>query len=90
MPKEIWEQIMADMKMDLTKLLNTKMTSVKTKFTNTMTNFQTTICKELHDQIAEVLQTIQVLNQHFTDVMDISPQSPMPAHKKPKGLGITN
>jgi len=90
MPKEIWEQIMADMEKDLTKLITTEMTNVRTKFTSTITNFQTTIHQELHDQITEVLKTIQVLNQCFTDVMDHLPPIFNTCPQKTKGLGITN
>jgi len=53
---------MADMKTNLTKLISNVITSLQTELTTNMASFQTFIQQEMHKQIAEVFQTIQVLN----------------------------
>jgi len=46
----------------------------------------------MNTQISDVLQTIAAINQCFNEVMDHLPPNPnqMPAHRKTKGLGVTN
>jgi len=86
------EQIIADMKHDITRIITTKITSIRNEITSKLTELHTKISTKVHQQIAEVLQTIQTLNQRFTKVLDRLPPTTttMPAHKKPKGLGIIN
>jgi len=79
------------MKQDIVKLVTTKLASMRGELTSHVTEFKATIHNNMNAQIAELLQTIQVLNQCFLDAMDhLPPQTQMPAHKKPKGLGIIN
>ncbi len=89
--KEICDQILSDMKLDLTKLVTTEINHIHTEMTTQLSDLKTTLQNDTARQIAEVLQTIQALNQQFTDVMDQLPttQPLAPAHKKSKGLGKT-
>ncbi len=83
---------MADMQNNLTKLISTKIQNLQAEFTVQTTNLSATITKDVNLQIAEVLQTIHILNQHFTELMDRLPpiNTTTPTHKKSKGLGVTN
>jgi len=47
-------------------------------------NLSMTLTKDFKSQIAEVLQTINALNQLFNDIMERLPTNPTmtPAHKK--------
>jgi len=83
---------MADMKTDLQKVMSKEITELQTKLTTQITHLSTTLTKDFNSQIAEVLQTIHALNQRFNDVMERLPTNPTttPAHKKSKGLGVTN
>ncbi len=89
--KEICDQILSDMKSDLTKLVTTKINNIQTEMTTQLSDLKTTLQKDTASQIAKVLQMIQALNQQFTDMMDHLPttQPLVPAHKKFKGLGKT-
>jgi len=79
-------------KNDFTKLISTKLTNLCEELKETFSTFKTNIQQDTNNQITKVLKTIQVLNQHFTEVMDQLPpqQTPAPAHKKSKGLGASN
>ncbi len=61
--KEIHDQILSDMKLDLTKLVTTKINNIRTEMTTQLSNLKTTLQKDTASQIAEVLQMIQALNQ---------------------------
>jgi len=82
------KQIIADMKQHIMKIITTKISLVCTEITSKLTKLHSKISSKVH----QVLQTIQTLNQWFTKVLDCLPQTTtmMPAHKKPKGLGIIN
>jgi len=86
------DQIMADIKTDTTKTISQEITNFQTEMTKQLTTLSTTIKTDFNAQIAEVKATIQALNQRFTQVMEHLPTNPstMPAHKKSKGLGVTN
>jgi len=88
----LWDQIMADIKANLTKTFNQEITKLHTDITGKLTDLSNTITKDVKAQITAVLTTIQALNQHFTDVMECLPttNTTTPAHKKSKGLGIDN
>ena len=60
--------------------------------TNQIKTMSKTIKTDVNSQIVEVLKTMHALNQRLNDVMDCMPitTNPMPAHKKPKGLGVDN
>jgi len=87
--KEIRDQILSDMKSDITKLVSTKINSIHMEMTTQLFSLKNTLQQDTKNQIAEVLQTIHALNQQFTEVMDCLPtnQPQAPAHKKSKGLG---
>ena len=88
--KELRDQILADMKQDLSRIISDEITSVRTEITDKLTELHATINSDVKQQIAEVLQTIQILNQRFTEVLNRLPPTPSttPAHKKSKGLGV--
>jgi len=90
--KTLHEQIMTDMKTNLQKVVSKEITKLQTEPSTQITHLSTTLTKDFNSQITEVLQTINALNQHFNDIMEHLPTNPtsMPAHKKAKGLGITN
>jgi len=92
MAQEICDQIIKDMTNDVTKLINTKIKHLRNKITSNLDTLRTNLQKDLNAQITKVLKTTQILNQQFTEVMDCLPSTttPMPAHKKPKGLGISD
>jgi len=77
--------------MDINKLVTTKINNIHMEMTTQLSDLKTTLQKDTASQIAKVLQTIQALNQWFTNVMDCLPttQPLAPAHKKSKGLGKT-
>jgi len=77
---------------DVTKLINTKIKHLCSKITNNLGSLKTDLQQDLNSQLTKVLKTIQILNQQFTEVIDCLPSTTtqMPAHKKPKGLGISN
>jgi len=87
MAQEIHNQILKDMKEDFTKMINAKINVLCGELTTNLDNLKTNLQKDLNSQITEVLKTIQILNQHFTEVMDhLPPQTtPTPAHKNQKG-----
>jgi len=66
--KAIHEQILLDMKSDITKLV-----SIHTEMTTQLFSLKNTLQQDAKKQIAEVLQTIHALNQQFTKVMDCLP-----------------
>jgi len=85
------DQIMADIKEDLTKTFSHELTQLRTEITDKLTIMSTTIMKDFNTQIAAVLATIDALNQCFTDVMERFPiNTTTPAHKKTKELGVAN
>ncbi len=88
--KEICKQILADMKQDISCIISSEIATICTEITDKLTELHSTINSEVKQQIAEVLQTIQTLNQHFTEVLNCLPPTPSmtPSHKKSKGLGI--
>jgi len=88
----IHEQIMANMKTNLQKVGSKEITKLWTELTAQIMYLSTTLTKDFNSQIAKALQTINALNQHFNNVMECLPTNPMilPAHKKAKGLDITN
>jgi len=90
--KELREQIMADMQNNLTKMISKEITTIHTELKDQLTDLSTTLKKDMNDHINNVLQTIAALNQCFNKVMECLPPNPtpMPAHKKSKGLGIVN
>jgi len=90
--KELREQIMADMKNDLTRMVSQEITNLHTELTGQLNTMTTTLKQDMNTQISDVIQTIAALNQRFNEVMEQLPPNPqpMPAHKKSKGLGITN
>jgi len=90
--KALREQIIADIKDDLTKIISHKVTELRTELTTTITDLTTDLKTDFNAQIAEVIATMNALNQCFTEVMERFPTTPntTPAHKKSKGLGITN
>jgi len=83
---------MADIKTNMTKTISQEITTLHTDITEQLATLLTTIMTNFNKQIAEVIATIQALNQRFSEVMERLPTTPntMPAHKKSKGLGITN
>jgi len=83
---------MADMKNDLTRMVSQEITNLRTKLTGQLNTMMTTLKQDMNTQISDVLQTIAALNQRFNKVMERLPPNPQqtPAHKKPKGLGVTN
>jgi len=90
--QEIRDQIIKDMTNDVTKLINTEIKNLRNELTSNLTSLKTDLQQDLNSQITEVLKTIQTLNQRFNEVMERLPSSPTqtPAHKKPKGLGVSN
>jgi len=89
--KELREEIMANMKNDLTKMISKEINHICTALIDQLTNLSTNLKKDMNDQISDVLQTIAALNQCFNKVMDCLPPTQialMPAHKKSRGLGI--
>jgi len=89
--KSLRDQIMADIKEDLTKTFSHELTQLRTEITDKLTIMSTTIMKDFDMQIAAVIAMIQALNQCFTNVMEHLPiNTTMPAHKKTKGLGVPN
>jgi len=83
--KLLREQIMAEMKIDMTKIIQQEVESIRTDFTTQLK----TLSEDVNSQIAEVIQTMQALNQRFNEVMERLPiLPPTPAHKKSKGLGV--
>jgi len=77
------------MKKDLTKMFSKEISNLHKEMTNQIKTISKMIKTDVNSQIAEVLQTMQALNQRFNDVMDHLPTTTTPttAHKKPKGLG---
>jgi len=77
---------------EITKLINTEIKNLWSELTSNLTSLKTNLQQDLTSQITEVLKTIQILNQCFTEVVDCLPSTTtqMPAHKKPKGLGISD
>jgi len=90
--KALCEQILADMKNDITKLISSKIGNLQTEFNVQVKTISKTITKDVNQKIAEVLKTIHIMNQQLTKVMDCLPQinTTMPAHNKSKGLGMPN
>jgi len=92
--KTLREQIMADMKTDLTKIVSQEVATIRTEFTTQITALSTTLTTDFNAQFAEVMKTIGALNQQFNEVMERLPKNPTnpttPAHKKSKGLGVDN
>jgi len=89
--KSLREQIMANMKTDLTKIISQEVATIHTDFTAQITALSTTLTTDFNTQFAEAMQTMKALNQCFNKVMECLPTNPtMPAHNKPKGLGIAN
>jgi len=90
--KALREQISADMKNDITKLISSKIGNLQTEFNVQVKTISETITKDINQKITEVLETIHIMNQRLTEVMDCLPQinTTMPAHKKSKGLGMPN
>jgi len=90
--KALHDQIAADIKDDLSKFISIKVTTLCTKIMAKITDLSKSLTTDFNAQIAKVITTMHALNQCFTEVMDHLPpiSSTMPAHKKPKGLGITN
>jgi len=73
------------MKIDMTKIIQQEVETIRTDFTTQLK----TLSVDVNSQIAEVIQTMQALNQRFNEVMERLPiLPPTPAHKKPKGLGV--
>ena len=83
---------MNDIKTDMTKTISQEIATFRTEITEQLATLSKTIKTDFNAQIAEVIATIQALNQRFSEVMERLPTNPSstPAHKKPKGLGITN
>jgi len=83
---------MADMKNNLTHMVSQEITNLRTELTGQLNTMTTTLKQDMNNQISNVLKTITTLNQWFNEVMEWLPPNPqsMPAHKKSKGLGITN
>jgi len=77
---------------DVTKLINTEIKTLQSELTSNLNSLKPNLQQDLTSQITEVLKTIQILNQCFTKVMDHLPSTTTqtPAHKKPKGLGISD
>ncbi len=92
--KTLREQIMADMKTDLTKIISQEVATIRTEFTAQITTLSTTLTTNFNTQFAKVMQTMKVLNQRFNEVMECLPTNltnpTTPAHKKSKGLGVDN
>jgi len=90
--KTLREQILADMKNDITKLISSEIGNIRTEFDVQIKTLSETITKDVNQKIAEVLETIHIMNQRLTEVMDRLPQinTTTPAHKKSKGLGMPN
>jgi len=87
--KTLHEQIMSNMKNDMTKIIHQEVESIHMDFTTQMKALSTTITTDFNTQLAKVIQTMQALNQRFNEVMECLPNTPpMSAHKKSKGLGI--
>jgi len=82
MAQEIQNQILKDMKEDFTKMLNTEINILHSKLTTNLDNLKTDLQQDLNSQISEVLKTIQILNQCFTEVMDYLP--PKNSHACPQ------
>ena len=61
--KELREQIMADMKNDLTCMVSQEITNLRTKLTGQLNTMTTTLKQDMNNQISNVLQTIAALNQ---------------------------
>jgi len=90
--KALRDQIIADIREDLKKTLTKEVTELRNEITGNITELSKNLKEDFNAQIAEVIATIQALNQRFTEVMECLPTTPqtMPAHKKSKGLGIAN
>ncbi len=90
--KKIHDQILKDMTTDFTKMINTEINVLHTEIAANLGILKHDLQHDLNSQITKVLKTIQILNQWFTEVMDCLPPQPtqMPAHKKPKGEGMSN
>jgi len=63
MAKEICDQILKDMTMDFTKMINTKINILCTEITANLDILKHDLQHDLNSQITEVLKTIQILNQ---------------------------
>jgi len=85
---ELWTQILADMKQDIAKLVTTELASMQGELTSHLTKFKAAIHSNMNNQIAELLQTIQVLNQHFLEAMDHLPPSLPTRNQKGWALSI--
>jgi len=90
--QELRNQIIQDIKDDFTKLISNELTNLREELKETFSALKTNIQQDTKNQIDEVLKTIQVLNQRFSEVMDRLPPkpTPAPAHKKSKGLGASD
>jgi len=90
--KALCDQIIADIKADLTKIISTKVNEIQNELMTTITKLNTKLKTDFDTQIVEVIMTMHALNQHFTKVMEHFPTTPttMPAHKKSKRLGVAN
>jgi len=73
-------------------LISNELTNLREELKETFSALKTNIQQDTKNQIDEVLKTIQVLNQRFSEVMDQLPPKPTtaPAHKKSKGLGASD
>jgi len=90
--KTLRDQIMDDIKTDMTKTISQEIATFRTEITEQLATLSKTIMTNFNAQIAEGIATIQALNQRFSEVMEHLPTNPpsTPAHQKPKGLGVTN
>ncbi len=77
--KEICKQILADMKQDISHIISSEIATVRTKIADKLTELHATINSDVKQQIAEVLQTIQTLNQCFTEVLNCTPAQIQPS-----------
>jgi len=90
--QSLWAQIIEDMKKDLTKIFSEQISNIHKEMTNQIKTMSETIKTNVNSHFVEVLKAMHALNQRFNNIMDCLPitTNPMPAHKKPKGLGIDN
>jgi len=61
--KTLHDQIMADMKTDLTKIISQEVATIRTAFTTQITALSTILTTIFNTQIAKVIQTMKALNQ---------------------------
>jgi len=74
--KTLCDQIMDDIKTDMTKTISQEIATFRTEITKQLTVLSTTIKTDFNAQIAEVIATIQALNQCFSKVMEHLPTNP--------------